>query len=181
MIWEVERERARADGFHPGNDPRAPTARWWKVDLLVSPRWSLTPGREVSVASQGHARQLILLGEFVKNTGSNKNPQHDCKDAFRPGSEVMDEEVVYAYTVKIYEREPAALDPPDDTMHGIEHFKSAFLPDEETALEGVPLCMARYSDLGAFAEVTPRKCGQDIVRQWQNSVATIWIERFSVS
>ena len=70
------------------HNPMARTARWGKVDgkwcLLVSPIWRLKTGDEVSVDRQGAARRLMILGEFVRNTGPDKNSKRNRKDAFRP-------------------------------------------------------------------------------------------------
>ena len=73
---------------HPGIDPRARTARWSKQGgewcLLVSPVWGLVSGDEVSVARKGDSRRrLMMLGEYVGNTGVSKNPRLDCKDCFK--------------------------------------------------------------------------------------------------
>ena len=86
---EIARLDAKKEGFHPGGDPRAPTARWhkWKGEwvLLASPLWKLRPEDEVSVPVRGTGkRRLIFLGEFVGNTGPALVSWRDCKDAFRP-------------------------------------------------------------------------------------------------
>lgn len=105
---------------HPGKDPRAPTAKWHRLDgewvLLVSPAWEMIPGDTVSVPRRGaRYRQLIQLGEFVCNTGPSEQSWRDYKDAFQPGGRVQKHVVRADRTAagrKIEEREDEDVEEP---------------------------------------------------------------------